>query len=303
MLSNRKIPAFSYFFISLLLLGVITGCGSPVQEAATTTASEEKKIHYTGHNDQHSRLRSIGFPSSGIRAKIRYSGQGRRRRYRTSDSIREGRQRDVLLVHARPSEDEFVASGFGINAYDVMVNQFLIVGPQDDPAGIKGMATAPEAFKTIAEKKAAFISRGDDSGTHKKELSIWEAAGLKPEGPWYLSAGQGMGATLQMADEKNAYTLTDEATYLSRKGDLDLVVLKEGDASLLNPYGVIQVKSTEKAKEAEQFIQFLTGDEGQKMIEEFGKAEYGKGLFVPGAKKKIRKRECRESLAYMFLKL
>lgn len=286
MLSNRKIPVFSYFFISLLLLGVITGCGSPVQEAATTTASEEKRsiTLATTTSTQDSGLLDSLLPAfeqkSGIQVKVVAVGTGQ--------AIQLGKDgnADVLLVHARPSEDEFVASGFGINAYDVMVNQFLIVGPQDDPAGIKGMATAPEAFKTIAEKKAAFISRGDDSGTHKKELSIWEAAGLKPEGPWYLSAGQGMGATLQMADEKNAYTLTDEATYLSRKGDLDLVVLKEGDASLLNPYGVIQVKSTEKAKEAEQFIQFLTGDEGQKMIEEFGKAEYGKGLFVPGAKKR-----------------
>lgn len=284
MAPNKKILVCSYLFIFLLLLGVTTGCSSSVQGTATKPNSEEKGsiVLATTTSTQDSGLLDSIIPAfeqkSGIQVKVVAVGTGQ--------AIQLGKDgnADVLLVHARKSEDEFVASGFGVNAYDVMYNQFLIVGPKDDPAGIKGMASAPEAFKAIAVKKAAFISRGDDSGTHKKELSIWQSAGLKPEGPWYLSAGQGMGATLQMADEKKAYTLTDEATYLSRKENL--VVLKEGDASLLNPYGVIQVKSTEKAKEVEQFIQFLIGAEGQKLIGEFGKAEYGKGLFVPSAKKR-----------------
>ncbi|MBP1154937.1 MULTISPECIES: substrate-binding domain-containing protein [unclassified Paenibacillus] len=284
MISNRRNLAFSYFFTFLLLTGVMTGCGSTVQGTSTTTNSQEKGsiILATTTSTQDSGLLDSIIPAfvqkAGIQVKVVAVGTGQ--------AIQLGKDgnADVLLVHARKSEDEFVASGFGVNAYDVMYNQFLIVGPKDDPAGIKGMATAPEAFKAIAMKKAAFISRGDDSGTHKKELSIWDGAAVKPEDPWYLSAGQGMGATLQMADEKNAYTLTDEATYLSRTANL--VVLKEGDASLLNPYGVIQVKSTSKEKEVEQFIQFLVGTEGQKQIGEFGKADYGKGLFVPSAKKR-----------------
>lgn len=284
MISNRRIRVYSYLLILLLLMGVMTGCGSSAQGTATTAKSEEKRsiILATTTSTQDSGLLDSIIPAfeqkTGIQVKVVAVGTGQ--------AIQLGKDgnADVLLVHARKSEDEFVASGFGVNAYDVMVNQFLIVGPKDDPAGIKGMATAPEAFKAIAMKKSAFISRGDDSGTHKKEQSIWDSAGLKPEGSWYLSAGQGMGATLQMADEKNAYALADEATYLSRKGNL--VVLKEGDASLLNPYGVIQVKSTEKVKEVDQFIQFLVGAEGQKLIGEFGKAEYGKGLFVSSAKKR-----------------
>lgn len=284
MISNRRNLALSHFFIFLLLIGVMTGCGSTIQGNVTPANAQEKGsiILATTTSTQDSGLLDSIIPAfeqkSGIQVKVVAVGTGQ--------AIQLGKDgnADVLLVHARKSEDEFVASGFGVNAYDVMYNQFLIVGPKNDPAGIKGMATAPEAFKAIAMKKAAFISRGDDSGTHKKELSIWEGAAVKPEGPWYLSAGQGMGATLQMADEKNAYTLTDEATYLSRTGNL--VVLKEGDASLLNPYGVIQVKSTSKEKEVEQFIQFLVGAEGQKQIGEFGKADYGKGLFVPSAKKR-----------------
>lgn len=272
----------SSLFIFLLLIGTISGCSSSPQGTPASAGEPKSIILGTTTSTQDSGLLDSLLPAfeqkSGIQVKVVAVGTGQ--------AIQLGKDgnADVLLVHARKSEDEFVAAGYGVNAYDVMYNQFLIVGPKDDPAGVKGLATATDAFKAIAAAKATFVSRGDDSGTHKKELSIWESAGLKPEGSWYLSAGQGMGATLQMTDEKNGYTLTDEATYLSQKGNL--AVLKEGDASLLNPYGVIQVKSTSKAEEAEQFIQFLVGEEGQKLIGEFGKADYGKGLFVPDAKKR-----------------
>jgi tungstate transport system substrate-binding protein len=282
MKSNRRNPIIFYFMSFLLLFGTMTGCSTSVQ--GTDNASEEKKsiILATTTSTQDSGLLDAILPvfeqESGIQVKVVAVGTGQ--------AIQMGvdGDADVLLVHARKAEDEFVTSGYGVNAYDVMYNQFLIVGPKDDPAGVKGITSASDAFKAIAATKATFISRGDDSGTHKKELSIWKSAGIKPEGSWYLAAGQGMGATLQMADEKNAYTLVDEATYLANKRSL--VVLREGDSLLLNPYGVIQVKSTNKAELVEEFIQFLVGEEAQKLIGAFGQTDYGKGLFVPSAKKR-----------------
>jgi tungstate transport system substrate-binding protein len=237
---------------------------------ATTTSTQDSGLLDT--------LLPVFEAKSGIKVKVVAVGTGQ------AIKLGEDGNADVLLVHSRNAEDEFVSKGFGINAYDVMHNQFYIVGPAGDPAGVKAAKTAAEAFARIARKQAAFISRGDDSGTDKKEKSIWKEAGIKPEGGWYISAGQGMGATLQMADEMQAYTLTDEATFLSRK--LNLQVLMQGDKSLLNPYGIIQVKTTAKPAEAMQLIQFFTGEEGQKLIGEFGKETYGKGLFVPAAKKR-----------------
>ena len=149
---------------------------------------------------------------------------------------------DVLLVHARAQEDAFMKAEHGVRREDVMYNDFVIVGPASDPAKIKGMPSAADALKTIAAAGAPFISRGDKSGTHTKELAVWKAAGLEPKGAWYRSAGQGMGAVLNMAQEQQAYTISDRATYLTRaKADLKLVVLVEGDKSLFNPYGVIAV--------------------------------------------------------------
>ncbi|MCM3621665.1 extracellular solute-binding protein [Brevibacillus borstelensis] len=251
-------------------------------ESKPSESSAKEIVLATTTSTQDSGLLDVMLPAfeqkSGIKVKVVAVGTGQ------AIKLGEDGNADVLLVHSRKAEDEFVSKGFGTDAYDVMYNQFYIVGPADDPAGAKTAKTAAEAFALIAEKKAPFISRGDDSGTDKKEKSIWKEAKLTPEGDWYLSSGQGMGATLQMADEKNAYTLTDEATYLSRK--LNLQVVMQGDQSLLNPYGIIKVKSTSKPDEAMQFIQFFTGEEGQKIIGEFGKDKYGKGLFVPSAKKR-----------------
>jgi len=194
---------------------------------------------------------------------------------------------DVLLVHSRAAEDEFVASGYGINRKDVMHNQFLIVGPGNDPAKIKGMTNVTEAFKKIASSKSKFVSRADQSGTHTKELSIWKKAAITPTGKWYIEAGQGMGDTLMMANEMNAYTLTDEATFLTWKNKTDLKIIVEGDKLLFNPYGVIAVNpakySTIHQNAANAFIEFMTGAKGQKLIADFGKEKYGKSLFVADA--------------------
>jgi tungstate transport system substrate-binding protein len=181
---------------------------------------------------------------------------------------------DVLLVHARALEEKFVSDGFGTKRYDVMFNDFVIVGPVADPAKVKGMTDAAAALTTISKAGAKFISRGDDSGTHVKEQDLWKKAGIEPKGDWYISAGQGMGAVLNMSNEQLAYTLTDRATYVSRlKAGFDLVVLVEGDAELRNPYSVIPVNPakhpTVNAKLAQAFADWLISVETQKLIASF----------------------------------
>jgi len=193
---------------------------------------------------------------------------------------------DVLLVHARAQEDAFMANGDGSRREDVMYNDFIIVGPESDPAGIAGMTDAAAAFTQIAEAQAPFVSRGDDSGTHTKEKAIWAVAGIEPAGDWYISAGQGMGAVLTMADEQEAYTLSDRATYLARTLEgTQLVILVEGDPILFNPYGVIAVNPTKgehiQADLANQFIDWLISVPTQELIGNFGVAEFGSPLFVP----------------------
>ena len=200
--------------------------------------------------------------------------------------IGEDGNADVLMVHARSLEDAFMEAGHGVRREDLMYNDFVIVGPPDDPAGVEGMTDAPAAFAQIAEAGATFISRGDDSGTHTKEKAIWEEAGVDPAGDWYISAGQGMGAVLTMADEQQAYTLSDRATYLARTLEgTELEILVEGDPILFNPYGVIAVnpeKSPEiNAELANQFIDWLISVPTQEKIGEFGRDEFGMPLFTP----------------------
>ncbi|MBE7433029.1 MAG: substrate-binding domain-containing protein [Anaerolineales bacterium] len=195
---------------------------------------------------------------------------------------------DVLLVHAPSSEVAFMEGGFGKDRFLVMHNDFIIVGPSSDPAGIKGMATAAEAFTTIFNAGASFITRGDDSGTHKKELALWKAAGLDPAGQtWYIETGQGMGASMTVASEKQAYILTDRATYLANKDNYQLEVLVEGEPGLLNVYHVITVnpeKWTEMNYEgALAFANFMVASETQAVISEFGKDKFGQPLFFPDA--------------------
>src|SRR5262245_9599636 len=196
---------------------------------------------------------------------------------------------DVVLVHSRPDEDKFVAEGWGVKRLDVMYNDFVIVGPSADPAKIGGLKDATAAYKKIAEAKAPFVSRGDNSGTHKAELKLWEETGVdlkSASGSWYLEAGSGMGATLNAAVGKKAYTLSDRGTWLSFKNKDDFTILVEGDPKLLNRYGVILVNPAKhpnvKAKEGQAFIDWLVGPEGQAAIASF-KID-GQQLFFPDAK-------------------
>jgi len=191
---------------------------------------------------------------------------------------------DIVFVHAREAEDKFVTDGYGVNRREVMYNDFVIVGPEDDPAGIKGKDAA-ESLKSIFLNKSIFASRGDESGTHKKEKLLWEIAGLKPEGEWYLETGQGMGGTIQIADEKEAYTLVDRGTYIAYRDKVNLVVLSEGDERLFNPYGIIAVNPKRHPHTnyvyAMALIGWITSLKGQKIIGDFKKD--GKVLFHPNA--------------------
>ncbi|MDD2510184.1 MAG: substrate-binding domain-containing protein [Syntrophomonas sp.] len=194
---------------------------------------------------------------------------------------------DVLLVHSRAAEDKFVADGFGINRKDVMHNEFLIVGPASDPAKIKGTTDVVAGFKKIAASESKFVSRGDKSGTHVKEQGIWKKADIIPALPWYIEAGKGMGDTLLMSGEMKAYTLADEATWLSWKGKTELTEILQGDKLLFNPYGVIAVNPAKHPgvhkNAANAFIEFMTGSKGQNMIASFGKEKHGKALFTADA--------------------
>jgi tungstate transport system substrate-binding protein len=191
---------------------------------------------------------------------------------------------DALLVHAPASEKAVVDAGDAINYKRVMYNDFVLVGPKENPAGVSGDDIVA-AFKKLAETKAPFISRGDDSGTNKKELGIWTTANLKPEGEWYVSTGQGMGQTLQVAAEKKGYVLTDRATWLAQEKNLGgLQILVEGGKDLMNIYHVMQVNPEKhdkvNSKDAEKFVEFMIDAKTQDVIENFGKKEYGQSLFI-----------------------
>lgn len=196
---------------------------------------------------------------------------------------------DVLLVHAPEAEKALVESGAAIDRRLVMHNDFIMVGPPADPAGIKGTSSPVEALQKIAQAGASFASRGDDSGTHKMELSLWQAAGITPEGEQYLETGQGMGATLRVATETGAYTLTDRATYLAQKDTLNLEIMVEGDASLLNVYHVMVVNPEKWPRVnrpgAQAFADFMVADETQALIGQFGVEQFGQPLFFPDADK------------------
>jgi tungstate transport system substrate-binding protein len=192
---------------------------------------------------------------------------------------------DVLLVHDRQAEEKFVADGFGVARLDVMHNDFVLVGPPADPAKVSGLKAA-EAFKKLAAADAGFVSRGDDSGTHKKELKLWQAAGIQPSGKWYMESGSGMEATLRIANEKIAYCLVDRATWLAHQKEIDmLVILAQGDAKLFNPYSVIVVAPAKfpwlNTKLATHFAEFIRSAVGQNIIRDFGRNKFGQPLFYP----------------------
>jgi tungstate transport system substrate-binding protein len=199
---------------------------------------------------------------------------------------------DLVLVHAKSLEEKFVKEGFGTERIDLMYNDFVIVGPSSDPAGIKGMKLATEALKTIAGKGAPFVSRGDRSGTHVAEMELWEKAGMKPSGPWYViyeKGSEGNVPTLRYTDQKGAYTVIDRATYLSLKDQIKLPILVEGDEALLNYISLIPVNPQKFGRvnyeDAMTFVKWLTSPEkGQKIVGDFGKDKYGSPLFFPNSK-------------------
>jgi tungstate transport system substrate-binding protein len=192
---------------------------------------------------------------------------------------------DVVLSHAPELEEAFMKAGFGVNRRDVMYNDFVVVGPPSDPAQLRGALSAVDALKRIAAKQATFISRGDESGTHQKEKELWRTAGLTPSGAWYVSAGQGMGEVLLMADERRAYALADRGTYLAYKKRDELIIVSQGDPMLFNPYTVMAVSPARypqvKYIEAMELIAWLTSPEGQRLIGSFKQA--GEVLFHPTA--------------------
>jgi tungstate transport system substrate-binding protein len=201
----------------------------------------------------------------------------------------ENGEADVLLVHSPAAERDFVAAGHGPERYDVMYNDYVIIGPNDDPAELSTKApdNAIEAFKTLAETEASFISRGDESGTHKKELALWKLTEIEPAGDWYVEAGQGMGAVITMANDMQAYTLSDRATWLNYSAETDMKIVTEGDSNMFNQYGVIVVDPSKNeqinAEGAKDFQEWIIGEKAQKLIAEYGIEEFGDPLFTPNA--------------------
>jgi tungstate transport system substrate-binding protein len=288
MTGRRSAPALRRA-ASIALVGVLAlsfaGCAKkaePVKpaEPATPAVQQTKLVLASTTSTQDSGLFDVlipAFEKAHPEYKVEVIAVG------TGEALKlgENKDADVLLVHAKAKEEKFVADGFGTERHDVMYNDFVIVGPAADRAGIKGMTSAADAFKKIAAAGAAFVSRGDDSGTHTKEMSIWKAASeTTPTASWYMSAGKGMGDVLKIAHETPGYTLADRATYLSLKDTLELEVLVEGDKALFNQYGVIPVSDATNPAGAQAFMEWILGTEGQKVINEYGVAKFGQPLFI-----------------------
>jgi tungstate transport system substrate-binding protein len=259
------------------------GTGSQVLRLATTTSTADTGLLNAilpGFNSKYNTRVDVVAVGTGQALALGASGDA-----------------DVVLVHARAQEDKFVAAGDGINRLDVMYNDFVIVGPKSDPAAIRDLGAAADAFSLIALRGAPFASRGDKSGTNTKELAIWAASGVTPttSSGWYLSVGQGMGETLNFANEKQAYTLSDRGTWLAQKANLPNLDLLVGGASLadnkdktlLNPYGVIPVNPARHPKVnfdlATKFANWVTSVETQQVISDFGRDKFGQPLFYPSS--------------------
>lgn len=274
--------------LALLLIAILLSACTSATPASPAAPANPNLILATTTSTQDSGLLDVLVPmfqeQSGYIVQTIAVGSG--------EAMKMGEEgnADVLLVHAPSSEVAFMEAGNGAERFLVMHNDFIIVGPAADPAGIKGMASAMDAFKAIFELGSPFITRGDDSGTHKKELALWNSAELEPAGqPWYIETGQGMGASMIVASEKEAYILTDRATYLANQENYKLDLLVEGDNSLLNIYHVITVNSSKWPKVnyegALAFAKFMTDSATQEAIRTFGVDTYGQPLFYPDANK------------------
>lgn len=259
-----------------ILVFLLVGLSSTI-----VVANEERLILATTTSTDNSGLLDVLIPpfekKYDVKVDIVSVGTGK------AIALAQNGDADIILVHARAAEEEFVAAGYGVNRRDVMYNDFIILGPKADSAGIRGMNDVRSAFTKISKQKAQFVSRGDDSGTHKKELSVWNHAEITPKGKWYLEVGQGMGASLNIANEKQAYILTDRGTYLAYKDQLDLEIMVQGDPVLYNPYGIIPVNPAchphVNYQMAMAFVGYITSQTGQKIIRDF--TNYGNRLFNP----------------------
>ena len=262
--------------------GLMAGCGNgPAEEAprervlclATTTSTQQSGLLDI--------LLPIFEARHSLRVKVTPAGSGEAIRL-----AREG-EADVVLVHSRKLEDQFVAEGHGLNRRDVMYNDFVLLGPPDDPANIRGQSNTVESLAAIAKEQASFVTRGDNSGTHARELELWKLVGVEPEGDWYHSSGTSMLSALKSASQRKAYTLSDRGTFLFNETELDLVVMHEGDERLFNPYGVIAVNPARHPnvnyEGAMQFIEFITSSEGQELIQGHGRVRFSRPLFQPMA--------------------
>lgn len=286
-LRKRWIVAVLFAFMFSIL--ALAGCAQnePEPNAEQQAAEQKDIILATTTSTYDTGLLDVLIPEfeekTGYRVKPIAVGTGQ------ALEMGQKGEADVLLTHAPKSEQPLVDSGEVTNYQLVMHNDFIIVGPAEDPAKIKDIESVTDAFKQIADSNATFVSRGDDSGTHKKEKGVWEKADLTPSGDWYLEAGSGMADTLRLASEKGGYTLTDRGTYLAQKENLNLDILLEGDKMLLNIYHVMQVNPEKfpkvNAEGAKQFVDFMVAPETQEIIKDFGKDKYGQPLFVPDAGK------------------
>lgn len=279
----RLTPRLSFPALMVALVTIADGVPSRVDAQAagelvvlTTTTTQDSGIlkHLVDAFEK----------SSGLRVKTIVAGSG--------DVMKQGArgEGDVLLTHSPAAEKEWMKQGYGTSRRLVMYNDFIIIGPPSDPAGVKGLS-ASDALKKIAEKQAPFVSRGDQSGTHVRELAMWKRAGVDPKGQrWYRETGQGQGLTMEVAAQHQAYAFTDRGTYLVHERRLGLPILMEGDPALFNIYHVMPVNPARfpkvNARAGQAFADFLVAPEGQRIVGEFGKERYGRSLFIPAADKK-----------------
>ncbi len=253
----------------LLMFGYLHA--EPILRMSTTTSTE--------HSGLLSVLNPVFEKQKGVKVHVIAVGTGKALKLGENGDV------DLMLVHAPEAEIAFINAGYGVDRRPVMFNDYVIVGPDTDPAQVVVSESANEAFEKIARSRAVFISRGDESGTHQKEKQIWRAVEIEPQGFWYISTGQGMGAVLQMADQKLAYALTDRGTYISYQDKIEIGIVFEHDQALFNPYHVIAVNPkrypTAQYELAKQYIEFLIGEQGQALIAGFKRS--GQQLFYPDA--------------------
>jgi tungstate transport system substrate-binding protein len=281
-------PVTSSLVLPLLIALLLAAC-APSSGDAVRRPDSDAVILATTTSTQDSGLLDVLVPlfeqHSGYRIKTVSVGTG------AALALGARGEADVVLVHAPEAEREWMAQGYGTERRLVMHNDFTIVGPRDDPAGIKGLSRALEALRRIAASGAQFVSRGDSSGTHQLELQLWREAGLEPRAePWYVESGTGMGQTLLITDQKAAYTISDRGTWLSRRSQISLPILVESDPALFNFYHVMPVSPDKfpgvqiNARGAQAFADFLLAPQTQEVIANFGKDRYGQPLFFPAAR-------------------